>query len=317
MPTDGREFSLSYDRTAKIISSLVLALLVVLCVSLQTPVVIGISVAIAVVAYAYAPRSYAISEGAIVVRRLAGSVRFPLKSIREARLAAADDLRGTLKVWGSGGLFGYYGLYRTSKLGRSSWYVTDRSKMVVLVTDGKTALLSPGDPDGFLAAVRAEAPGAASGPGPGEPAPTRSAWRSPATWIGIAIGAASLALVARALTYSPGPPRFDLTSSELTILDRFYPAVVAAANVDFARIRVVDIKSDAEWRPTRRTNGFSNSHYHSGWFRTANGQKAEMYWADGSRLVLLPPKTSGAAPVLLEVSRPEQFIERLRQEWAR
>jgi hypothetical protein len=66
MPTDEREFPLSYDRTAKVISSLVLALLAVLCVSLQTPVVVGISVVIAVVAYAYAPRGYAISEGSIV-----------------------------------------------------------------------------------------------------------------------------------------------------------------------------------------------------------------------------------------------------------
>jgi hypothetical protein len=120
-----------------------------------------------------------------------------------------------------------------------------------------------------------------------------------------------------AFTYAPGPPRFDLTSSNLTIHDRFYPVVVAAANVDLARVRVVDIKQDPEWRPTRRTNGFANSHYRSGWFRTANGQKAEMYWADSSRLVLLPPKGSGSPPVLLEVGQPEQFIERLRQEWAR
>jgi hypothetical protein len=123
-------------------------------------------------------------------------------------------------------------------------------------------------------------------------------------------------MVALALTYSPGPPRFDLTPSGLTIHDRFYPAEVAASNVDLAGVRVIDIKTDPEWRPVRRTNGFANSHYHSGWFRTANGQKARMYWADNSRLVLLPPKSGGAPPVLLEVGQPERFVEELRQAWA-
>jgi hypothetical protein len=58
-------------------------------------------------------------------------------------------------VFGNGCIFGYYGLFRTSRLGDCSWYVTDRSKAVVAVTDAKTAVFTPADTDGFLKAVGA------------------------------------------------------------------------------------------------------------------------------------------------------------------
>jgi len=73
--------------------------------------------------------------------------------------------------------------------------------------------------------------------------------------------------------------------------------------VDVEHIRVVDFGVDTEWRPTRRTNGFANAHYASGWFRVANGETIRMYRAGGTRLVLLPPKGDGAA-LLLEVGSP-------------
>jgi len=90
---------------------------------------------------------------------------------------------------------------------------------------------------------------------------------------------------------------------------------VMANAVGIDRIRIVDISQDPDWRPTIRTNGFSNPHYHAGWFRAANGQRVRMYWADGKRLVLFPPRDDGVA-VLIEVNEPEQFVTMLRQEWA-
>lgn len=90
---------------------------------------------------------------------------------------------------------------------------------------------------------------------------------------------------------------------------------IASSDVDAGNVRIVDIKTDNDWRPTARTNGFSNSHYHSGWFRVENGQTVRMYWAGSTKLILLPPKRNGA-PVLLQVRDPEIFIDGLRREWA-
>ncbi len=305
------QFSASYDSTTKTISAITCALLIGVSLLAQQPLVLGLSALILVLAYAYSPRGYGFSEQSLIVKRLIGDVRIPLEDVRAARRATSDDLRGCMRLWGSGGLFGYYGLFRTSALGRCTWYVTNRQKMAVLVTGSKTALFSPDDVDGFLAAI----PGVPQASGHEIPAGTTStSWFAPSIWIGVAVAIPALILAVFAVQYSPGPPEITLTRDALTIHDRFYGVTVNAADVDVSQVRTIDFQTDRGWRPAGRTNGFSNSHYHSGWYRVANGQKVRLYWANGTPLVLLPPK-SNQAPVLLEVKDPARFMEDLRREW--
>ena len=154
-------FSVSYDVTTKVISACiwVVPLLAALAVVRRNPtarlVVGGSLLLISMVAYAYSPRVYAVSAEGITVWRPIGNVRVPLETVREVRPATRQDLAGCIRLWTSGGLFGYDGLYRTAKLGQCRWYVADRSRMVVLVTRAETALFSPDDPNGFARAIRA------------------------------------------------------------------------------------------------------------------------------------------------------------------
>jgi hypothetical protein len=241
------------------------------------------------------------------VRRLAGQARIALDDVREVRRSTPDDSRGCIRLWGSGGFFGYYGLFRSAKLGKFTGYVTNRNNSVVVITGSSTALFSPDDVDGFLAAIR-DAP-----PVPASDAPRRS--RGLGTIIGIALVVAAMGLAVAANLYSPGPPSYTLTPTELTIHDRFYPVTMLADDVDTGQIRIVDLTQDPEWRPTARTNGFANRHYQSGWFRVANGQKVRLYRADGRRLVLLPPKSDGV-PVLYQAEDPNGFAGAVRAAWA-
>jgi hypothetical protein len=150
MPT---VFTASYDGTTKVLSVVVCLGLCAAVLLVHNLFVTFTSVAVIVLGYAYSPRSYSISGREIIVKRLIGSVRVPLDRLKEARLVTPDDLRGGIRLWGSGGMFGYYGLFRTTKLGNCRWYVTNRRNMVVVVTESKTTLYSPDDTEGFLAAV--------------------------------------------------------------------------------------------------------------------------------------------------------------------
>jgi hypothetical protein len=192
-------------------------------------------------------------------------------------------MRGGFRLWGSGGLFGYYGLFWTSRLGKCTWYVTSRKRPVVVIAESKTTLFSPDDADGFLAAIRAEVPLPVQ-PTPGAPVEEAS---HAGLWVGIGVGVVTLAIVAAAFLYSPGPPKYTLGPDSLAIHDRFYAVTLRASQVDVGRIRVVDARHDPEWRPTSRTNGYANAHYKSGWFRVASGAKVRMYRADATRLVLI------------------------------
>jgi hypothetical protein len=309
-------YSASYDSATKMVSTVVCAVLAVVALATHMIVVAALGAAIIGLSYAYSPRGYIISEGSILVKRLIGNLRIPLDGIREARAAAADDFDGCVRLFGNGGLFGYYGLFRTSKLGKCTWYATNRANMVVVITGAKTALFSPNDRDGFLAAVR---PSLAVSALPGTPLPTGrgSGFGSLAPKLIVAavmIAGVSFGLLA--IFYSPGPPDYTLTPNSLTIHDRFYPVTVNAAAVDVEGIRIVDFGVDTDWQPAQRANGFANSHYRSGLFRLASGTLIRVYRADSKRVVLLPPKGGGTA-VLLETKEPERFVEEVRQRWSK
>lgn len=311
-------FSASYDRTTKIISAVVCLGLLALVLAVHILIVTVLSLLVLAICFAWSPRGYAVEGQAILVKRLAGTVRISLAELREARRADRDDLRGCIRLWGSGGLFGYYGLFSTSKLGKSTWYVTARGKIVVLVTGGKTVLLSPDDISGFLQAVRAAAPqGTVPGSAPGLFQEfTQAPGAGIGKWIGIAVVFAAVGLVTAAMLYSPGVPAYTLTADTLAIHDRFYPVTLQASAVDINGIRIVDLHQNTGWRPIRRTNGFANPYYQSGWFQVANGDKVRLYRAGGARVILLPPKGVGS-PVLYQAAHPEAFVEQLRTEWAR
>ena len=250
------EFSASYDRTTKIVSAIACMLLAIPAATVHSIGVRIVSVLVMLVSYAYSPRSYGFADGSIVIKRLVGTVRIPFKDIQDVRPVTKEDLTGTIRLWGSGGMFGYYGWFQTPRLGRCKWYMTDRSKAVVVRTATQTVLVSPDPREIFLDRIRAWAPPRAKSAD--QPlAGTLASVGSPA-WVGpVAVGvvmAVAGAVTSLVLLYAPGPPGYSLTADAITIHDRFYPVTVPAPGVDVRNIRVVDLTRDLEWRPTTRTN---------------------------------------------------------------
>ncbi len=226
--TSTSEFSVSFDRTTRTVSAIVCISLGAAALATQSVIVGSFCALVIVLAYAYSPRAYSVSAQAIRVVRWIGGVQIPLVGVREIRPATPDDFRGCVKLWGNGGLFGYYGLFRTTKLGKCSWYMTNRKKAVVLVTESKTTLFSPDRVEDFIASIRSVAP-VQEPIGTGlwsRTVATSKSGRNIAAIIGVGVGALSAAVGALAFLYSPGPPRLTLTHDALTIHDRFYPVTL-------------------------------------------------------------------------------------------
>jgi hypothetical protein len=279
-------------------------------------IVVGIvGVAIIGISYMLSPREYEISKGTLWIKRAFWSIGIPLHDIREVRAGTRNDLSGCIRVFGNGGLFGYYGIFRTSALGVCSWYVTNRAKAVILITRTKTMVLSPDDGSLFVEMVSSLSPVSAS-EGIHHSERSAESRRNAIRWnaIGIAIVLAMVLFGITVWFYSPGPPRCTINPGGLTIHDRLYPVTLRAADIDVPGIRVVDIGTDPHWRPVMRTNGFANMHYRAGWFKVAGGEKIRMYRTDSKQLVLLPPKND-TPPVLLEVPSPETFVKEVQNAW--
>lgn len=313
-PHPNQRFSAPYDRTVMWATGLVAAVLLVVALVTGLPALLAVDAIIIAGGYAFSPRGYRIENGEIAVERLVGDLRIPLNVLRAARAATPDDTRGMIRLFGSGGFFGYYGLFRTAQLGTCHFYATDRSKMVVLIGEDRNYVLSPHDVTGFLDTLRLSASVASEAVGEVPRKGLNVAYAALAI-VGVAGLAAALGGVYFAVTYAPGPPAYTLTADSLIIHDRMYGVTILANTVDLAGVEVVPITRESPWCPTLRVNGFSNSHYHSGWFKVASGQKVRMYWSNSSRLVLLPSKT-GREPVLLEASDPEGLVRELHGQWA-
>src|SRR5437660_1288249 len=104
-----RQFSASYDLLTKIVSGVLLA--VVAGVGLLSgSLLVGLGLlALLGLTFLWSPLGYEVEPGLLTVRRPIGPARIPLNELREARLAQSDDLSGCIRLFGSGGLFGYFG----------------------------------------------------------------------------------------------------------------------------------------------------------------------------------------------------------------
>lgn len=169
-----RRFDLPWDRALRVSTSLVVVL--VLGVGLGVPLLVWraepgspaglpalllpllVVVVFLPLAWALAPRALTLGGGVLRVERPLRPVEIPLDGIRAAGRLPREALRGLLRTWGNGGAFGWYGRHWSRGLGAIRLHATRRDGYVVIDTDEGRHVVTPGDPDAFLAALLQAAP---------------------------------------------------------------------------------------------------------------------------------------------------------------
>lgn len=94
----------------------------------------------------FAPKSYSICGGDLLINRPIGNVSFKISEIDEARVLSSNELSGLIRTFGNGGLFGYYGKFYNSKLKHLTLYTTQRKNRILIKTSqSKKIVISPND----------------------------------------------------------------------------------------------------------------------------------------------------------------------------
>ena len=97
--------------------------------------------------YLWAPRAYTVTDNKIVVKRLLGDFQITVAQ-------KPERWRWTwwgIRLFGSGGLYGYYGYFSFKGLGRVCMHATNRNNLVLVKDEkGRRFLLSPSEPDKFI-----------------------------------------------------------------------------------------------------------------------------------------------------------------------
>lgn len=113
----------------------------------------GCLLLLGVICLAFRPTAFVLDERGLEVRRALWRRRIPAPLTAE-RISLAS-LVGA-RLLGSGGLFGYLGIFKVREGGRAGSSLTARGSAVLVRGSGAAVLLSPSDPDGLLRAVAGE-----------------------------------------------------------------------------------------------------------------------------------------------------------------
>ena len=104
-----------------------------------------------VVTYGFSPKGYAFQDGQLVIYRPFRKKFFATEDMQTATLVDKKELKKSIRVFGVGGLFGYFGLFRNSRYGTMIWYASRRDQFVVIERSNERALvLTPDDPNSFV-----------------------------------------------------------------------------------------------------------------------------------------------------------------------
>jgi hypothetical protein len=115
--------------------------------------VLALTALTAYVARAMAPKGYALNDVELLIDRDMKPIKIPLKEILGVSALEDGLLRSSLRLMGTSGYYGYYGLFWNRKLGRYRAYVTRTKDLLAVKTEKGLYVLSPDDTKDFAAAL--------------------------------------------------------------------------------------------------------------------------------------------------------------------
>ncbi len=161
-------YSASIDKPTKIITIGLTVLFVGISVfeflTFSAEATIGAFVSTAILigvyggAYIYRPVGYSLTEETLVVHRPISDIVYSLQTLDSVQIVTKEQLKFTIRTFGVGGFWGYFGKFYNSVYGKMTWYVTRRDQLVLIKTDNKTILLSPDDIESFTLRLKSYAP---------------------------------------------------------------------------------------------------------------------------------------------------------------
>jgi len=112
-----------------------------LIVPILLPIILGVTIL-------FAPLRYSIKQGNITIHRFGPNIVISLKDI--VAVEPIDTL-SALRIFGSGGFFGYYGWFFNGELGVFKAYATNRHSAILITLVGdKKIVVSPDRPTEFM-----------------------------------------------------------------------------------------------------------------------------------------------------------------------
>ena len=108
---------------------------------------------ILLVPFLFKPKGFRLTPTSLRIERLLNTITIPYEQI--ANIQRGKWTWKAVRLGGSGGLYGYLGLFHLFGIGRVWMYTTNRHKMILIETKkGKRYALSPEKPEDFVSELQ-------------------------------------------------------------------------------------------------------------------------------------------------------------------
>jgi Bacterial PH domain len=104
-------------------------------------------------------RGYELDRDRLSIQRLLWSTVVDIRGLTRV-WHDPKGLRGSIRVFGNGGLFSLTGIYWSRALGRYRMFATDPKQFVGMVLPGRKIVVTPADPEAFVQEIRTLYPNA-------------------------------------------------------------------------------------------------------------------------------------------------------------
>ena len=101
--------------------------------------------------FSFRPISYKLTDDKLIIHRPLSDIKIIRAEIQNVEQLDKEKLSWSFRVFGVGGLFGYWGKFSNTKLGSMTWYATRRNNAVLVTTIyNKKIILTPNEPEKFV-----------------------------------------------------------------------------------------------------------------------------------------------------------------------
>lgn len=137
-----------WEPTVIIITALVFLVLLGTVVGITYPlwsikvVIVGIVIfSPLLVTFLYCPTHLCFNNKTLIIKRIKGAIKIPVTEIKTVAPIKKSEITSSIRIFGSGGLFGYLGIFKNRRMGKFYMYATELSDLYVIKTHNKTYVI--------------------------------------------------------------------------------------------------------------------------------------------------------------------------------
>jgi len=105
---------------------------------------------ISILCFILKPSCYILEDETIIIHRIFKDVKILRSDILKVELVPAEKLKWSIRTFGVGGLFGYFGKFYNRNIGSMTWYATQRENFVLIKTSKNNIIITPDEAEDFV-----------------------------------------------------------------------------------------------------------------------------------------------------------------------